>query len=590
MGILPSEFQTQATVCSGDDDGSHPAEHTSNTRAADGMRLISCPLLADSYILKQMDADDAELLERLSSSDRSALSGLASRYLDFVYSAARRRVGDVHLAEDVTQAVFVLLTQKAGRLRRDVVLAGWLYQTTAYVAANAMRQRQRRQHHERIAAAGRSEQAMPPQDPPDPLALKRLEAAVMLLNSSNRDALLLRFFQRKSFAEVAGVLGISEDAAKKRVARAIEQLRYALGERGRLRAAPPAASVIALCASVPPETATTALSAAIASGAANPAIQSLTKGVTLMMMSKQIGAAAAVALLVLLGGSATLYLLSQREEPTEAFAAAPATEPSDEAPEGGRLIAKVPRGEIQLIAIGSPADGRWWSPSGDRLIDPPVEKLDAVISPETGRMTRAFVLNTGFVDNENGSPTSTIDLVGASAEANLKVSNVARELVRIAVGNVRPDQPATLNVHVATGPWETIAQFKTDAIHLAAGATVKLHSIVKGDRSGADVCIISDATGDLRASAFDHDGGRHEMWVVETTEPWATTPDKPWTVRFHSRDIGPDDVAEVLVQQRPFDCKVEFSGLATDARKPSQPRVVVTTPTTQPSPAAHFPR
>src|SRR5687768_3820476 len=95
------------------------------------------------------DDDDARLLERYARSrDEAAFGALVRRHLDLVYSAAARRVGDRHLAEDVTQAVFVVLAKKANSVRRSTApLAAWLLTTVRYAAANALKTERRRRRH-----------------------------------------------------------------------------------------------------------------------------------------------------------------------------------------------------------------------------------------------------------------------------------------------------------------------------------------------------------------------------------------------------------------------------------------------------------
>src|SRR3954468_11884046 len=98
--------------------------------------------------------EDDELLQAYTrAGDRAALGRLVARLLDVVYSAALRQTrGDVPLAEDVTQAVFVTLARKAGSIRGRAAMASWLFRTTRYTAANALKMERRRRHHEHRAA------------------------------------------------------------------------------------------------------------------------------------------------------------------------------------------------------------------------------------------------------------------------------------------------------------------------------------------------------------------------------------------------------------------------------------------------------
>src|SRR3954469_17213622 len=113
-----------------------------------------------------MSAGDDELLGRyVRQHDQAALDELIRRHIDFVYAAARRQLGgDAHTAEDVTQAVFLILLGKAKSVRRGG-LVGWLFQTTRYAAANARKVLERRTGYEREAAAARKEEKMSGQQP-----------------------------------------------------------------------------------------------------------------------------------------------------------------------------------------------------------------------------------------------------------------------------------------------------------------------------------------------------------------------------------------------------------------------------------------
>jgi RNA polymerase sigma factor (sigma-70 family) len=161
----------------------------------------------------------------------AAFGELVRRHVDLVYSAAMRIVRDAHLAEDVTQGVFVALSQSAGQLTERPVLSGWLHRTTQNLAANAVRTDVRRRAREREAAAMNDLLSTEPGAVWEEIA-PHLDAALGVLSEPDRDALLLRYFERKSAREMGQTLGTSEEAAQKRVSRAVDRLRELLAKRG----------------------------------------------------------------------------------------------------------------------------------------------------------------------------------------------------------------------------------------------------------------------------------------------------------------------------------------------------------------------
>jgi RNA polymerase sigma factor (sigma-70 family) len=158
---------------------------------------------------------------------------LVDAHVDAVYSQCMRQLHDPAAADEVTQQVFITLAQKAARIPPNSVLNGWLFTATRYCCANYKRAAGRRRSAERKAANMRNEVVEPSGDndfrsQAEPI----LDDAIAHLGRSDRDALLLRYFQGRSNQEVGITLGVSEDAAKKRISRAIEKLRIYFARQG----------------------------------------------------------------------------------------------------------------------------------------------------------------------------------------------------------------------------------------------------------------------------------------------------------------------------------------------------------------------
>ena len=178
------------------------------------------------------DLDDLGLLrEYAANHSEMAFAELVSRRVGFVHSAALRQVRDPHLAEEITQAVFIILAQKAGRISDKTIMAGWLFRTTRFAALAQMRAAERRHRYEQEAQM-QSELQPTAADEFWQLISPLLDEALATLGETDRQAVLLRFFENKSLAEVGSHLGTAEDTARKRVARALEKLHRYFSKRG----------------------------------------------------------------------------------------------------------------------------------------------------------------------------------------------------------------------------------------------------------------------------------------------------------------------------------------------------------------------
>jgi RNA polymerase sigma factor (sigma-70 family) len=174
-------------------------------------------------------ATDQQLIEAfLRHRSHEAFAALVERHGRWLFAAALRQLGDHQLAEDATQTVFVLLFQKAPAMHSHEKLSGWLFKTLGYTIKNIRKARQRRRKREQ-QATGRCivKQAACSRHSDD--LLDHLDAAVAELGETDRGAILMRFHQALSFQQISWSLGISEDAARKRVARAVAGLRRRLG-------------------------------------------------------------------------------------------------------------------------------------------------------------------------------------------------------------------------------------------------------------------------------------------------------------------------------------------------------------------------
>ena len=162
----------------------------------------------------------------------SAFAELVRRHVDAVYSTAVRRAnGDRAMAEDISQCVFTDFARKAGQLPAGTVPGGWLHRHTGFVASHHIDRERRRRAREQQAVAMNAAT-----DVPEDAAWRKtaplLDDALDALPTGDRDAIVLRFFEKRDFRAVGQALGVSDDTAQKRVTRALEKLRGLLTRRG----------------------------------------------------------------------------------------------------------------------------------------------------------------------------------------------------------------------------------------------------------------------------------------------------------------------------------------------------------------------
>jgi RNA polymerase sigma factor (sigma-70 family) len=175
--------------------------------------------------------EDAALLrDYAETSSEDAFAALVSRHMNLVYSVALRQVHDPRQAEDIAQAVFIVLARRASQLRQLQALSSWLFQTTRLTANNSLRSEMRRQQRDHQAYLQCQESQSENEVWPAIAAL--LDSAVASLKEKDRQAILLRFYEGRSIDAIAAVLGASHAAAEKRLERAVAKLQNYFAKRG----------------------------------------------------------------------------------------------------------------------------------------------------------------------------------------------------------------------------------------------------------------------------------------------------------------------------------------------------------------------
>jgi len=186
--------------------------------------LICAVFKREDVHCRVMSPDDRNLLLRfVKNRDQDAFGVLVRQYIGLVYHSARRRVGDAHAAEDITQQVFTLLARKAARVCVHETLVGWLHTTTRLEAHQFLRRERRREAREKTGFM--YDDLLTPDPVCDWEKLQPvIDAALDRLDATDRDAVLLRFFHNQSFAAIGEQFGVTENAARMRVDRALDKL------------------------------------------------------------------------------------------------------------------------------------------------------------------------------------------------------------------------------------------------------------------------------------------------------------------------------------------------------------------------------
>ena len=261
--------------------------------------------------MQELD-DNALLREYIERDSEEAFAALVTRHVNKVYSVALRLTGNPHSAEEITQAVFVILARKSRQLGKRVIISGWLYQTARLTAVTFIRGGIRRAHREQEACM---QTALNENESNTWMHIAPLlDAAMAGLNEADRHAVVLRFFDGKSLREVGAALGANEEAAKKRVSRALEKLRSFFARRGVSSTTAIIAGAISANSvqAAPPVLAKSVAAAALAKGAAvSSSTITLIKGALKVMAWAKVKTAIVVGMGVLLATGTTAIAVKE---------------------------------------------------------------------------------------------------------------------------------------------------------------------------------------------------------------------------------------------------------------------------------------
>lgn len=295
--------------------------------------------------------NDWELLEQFRETrcDR-AFGELVARHAGFVYATCRRRVRDAHLAEDVTQAVFIVLARRPPVQCEGVPLSAWLYRTAIYACNNAMRSHLNRSRHE--DGAMQQDETASTDSSPRPISIEveaQLDEAIASLSRGDRDVLFLRYYEDRDLHEIGAALQLSEKAASKRATRALDRLRVAFARGGHALSASALHGLLQQPA--PAELIARTLSSAL-SGTSEFAVESITQGVIKMTLNAKAKLVAAVVAIVVIGGATLSIPLVFAKAPSMSKAAAPTSQPATQPakPDEKPVDLSTPKGALIAFA------------------------------------------------------------------------------------------------------------------------------------------------------------------------------------------------------------------------------------------------
>ncbi|MGN6367963.1 MAG: RNA polymerase sigma factor [Phycisphaerae bacterium] len=425
------------------------------------------------------------------------IEALVRRYGDLVYAAALRRMGgDASGAEDVAQVVMMIVVAKgrAGKLPEERVMAGWLIKVTGYAVKQAKRAAARRAKHEGRKSEVRSEESEVQEG-----VRRELDEALLALAAVDREVVVRRYLQGESFAEVGRAVGMSENTAGRRGARALEKLRGILMRRGVTAPVGVIAGGLGVEAGVKAPAACAAGVVLAGTGAASAGTgAAILKGTMLMIAAEKvkIGVVAVVVIFLAIGGvvMTTKIVGGGGGEAGPVEAARNVTGGSGGEGRGGfdGTVTFSDGTVVELLGVhwegaGSPAG--WWGVDGLPCVEPPHE-AEPRIHMNTGpgeRVVRVMMRMPGQSASRKGIQVKLVPSERSRASSYTRNGGTMIE----AVGVVKEGQKtAEMQVGVAGGAWVRDVVYDVATGRMGASATGKAGiGKVEISEEGDEACV-----------------------------------------------------------------------------------------------------
>jgi RNA polymerase sigma factor (sigma-70 family) len=515
--------------------------------------------------------DDELLAAFANAGSQNALAQIVHEHIDWIYTAARRQVRDPQTAEDVTQAVFIILAKKAKTLVGRGTLAGWLMRTTHFAARDCLKRDARRKRHEHEAAMIRSTES------PDPAIANQaiceeLDVAMAQLAEIDRSALTLRYLKGLSTDETAQALAISPEAAAKRITRAVGRLRRVMERRGVVASSIALPEVLRhLPRIAAPPHLVGAVTAAAHGTAGTTAGITIAKGVTHMMtiMKLKVASIVIAAMLLTIGaGVGGVKILAQDMD----SGGAPPTQP----PASGQVvlnptnaIGQLSNGvSVQILGIceNSGPNAQWWDAGGAPVQTPPYARMDGELTPNSGNIQREFAVGINRqVAGADGPATVAWSIDGGQGSVSSNPRDARGHIVEaIDADKIElKDKPGGVTLHatVAAGKWTTIIANTNGGGSSAMGNGNQDFVFSAPYRSGNQTHFMVAATGigsvDVRLVVIDRSGRKHVASGYSSARNGGSS-----YVCEYGVDVPVNSIKECQLQTRPYDQWIEIRNIS----------------------------